>query len=105
MRLFRIGMKTNLNSPTKGFVVDDITQRMIKLIKTHGKALPGVELVLDTLKKQYSNSHIIITNNFIETVLNTLKIKNYFDVIHSAEFEKKGKPDPQVLTTSNKLGV
>ena len=77
---------------------------MINFIKTHGKALPGVEFILDTLRENNipialaSSSPIIL----IETVLNTLKIKNYFDVIHSAEFEKKGKPDPQVfLTTSN----
>ena len=100
--------KLKWKSPSKSLVVDDITQRMINFIKTHGKALPGVEFVLDTLRNKNiptalaSSSPIIL----IETVLKTLQIKNYFDVIHSAEFEKKGKPDPQVfLTTSNKLGV
>lgn len=42
----------------------------------------------------------------IETVVDKLGIRGYFQVIHSAQFEEKGKPDPAVfLTTAYKLGV
>ena len=42
----------------------------------------------------------------INTTLETLKIKDYFKVIHSAEDEVAGKPDPAVfLTSANKLKI
>ena len=39
----------------------------------------------------------------IETVVNKLKLKQHFDVIHSAENEQKGKPDPAVFLSTAKL--
>ena len=42
----------------------------------------------------------------IEAVVKRLKLKGFFDVIYSAEFEKYGKPNPGTfLTTAEKLGV
>ncbi len=96
------------NSPTIQDVVYDITERMDKLIQSEGKPLPGV---IDTINK-LKNHHIPLalasssSMKLIETVLNKIKIQSYFEVIHSAEFEEKGKPDPQVfLTTAEKLGI
>jgi sugar-phosphatase len=40
----------------------------------------------------------------IEAVTNKLNIRNYFDVMWSAEFEPYGKPHPGIfLSTANKL--
>ena len=42
----------------------------------------------------------------IKCVLNTLEIKHYFDVTHSAEHENYGKPHPEVyINTAKMLGV
>lgn len=39
----------------------------------------------------------------IETVVDKLNIRQYFDIIHSAEFEKYGKPHPQVFISTAKM--
>lgn len=81
---------------------------VIRLIKSKGKALPGI---IETIQKLHqssiqlaiaSSSHMKIIN----TVVDQLKIREYFNIIHSAEFEKYGKPHPQVfITTANLLKV
>ena len=96
------------NSPSIANVVNDITERMIKLIQAEGAPLPGVMKTISNLCDLKIPMGLASSSSMklIETVLNKLKIQSYFKVIHSAEFEEKGKPDPQVfLTTANKLGI
>jgi sugar-phosphatase len=89
-------------------VVYAIEDKMIKLIISKGEMLPGV---LNSLKLLSSlNIPIALASSssmkLINTTLETLKIKDYFKVIHSAEDEVAGKPDPAVfLTTANKLEI
>ncbi|MBL6871037.1 MAG: HAD-IA family hydrolase [Flavobacteriales bacterium] len=78
---------------------------MIDLIKKNGSLLPGV---LDTLKLlKEKNIPIALASSsamvLIDTVVNTLGIKDYFKIIHSAENEKAGKPYPAVFLTTAKL--
>ena len=96
------------NSPSIAHVVNDITERMIKLIQAEGAPLPGVMNTISNLCDLKIPMGLASSSSMklIETVLNKLNIQSYFGVIHSAEFEEKGKPDPQVfLTTAKKLGI
>ena len=96
------------NSPSIAHVVNDITERMIKLIQAEGAPLPGVMKTISNLSDLKIPMALASSSSMklIETVLNQLKIQSYFEVIHSAEFEERGKPDPQVfLTTAKKLGI
>lgn len=89
-------------------VEDEIIQQMIFFIKENGAPLLGVIETLDYLKGNNfkiglgTSSYSIL----IETVLETLDIKNKFDFTHSAEHEAFGKPHPAVyLTVAQKLNV
>lgn len=96
------------SSPTIPHVVNDITERMIKLIRSYGAPLPGVMKTIRNLSDRKISMALASSSSMelIQTVLSKLKIQSYFEVIHSAEFEIKGKPDPQVfLTTAKKLGL
>ena len=109
MKWFNIGIP-NLNGipHLHTHVVNDITERMIKLIHAEGAPLPGVMKTISNLCDLKIPMALASSSSMklIETVLNKLKIQSYFEVIHSAEFEEKGKPDPQVfLTTAKKLGI
>ena len=79
------------NSPSIPHVVNDITERMIKLIHAEGAPLPGVMKTISNLCDLKIPMALASSSSMklIETVLNKLKIQSYFEVIHSAEFEEK----------------
>lgn len=89
-------------------VEDRIVQRMVELIRENGEPLPGV---VDTINYLRENKYRIglATSSYsvlIETVLDTIQLKEYFDFTHSAEHEEFGKPHPQVyLTVASSLGI
>lgn len=88
-------------------VTDDIVDILIREINAKGKALPGVVEVLKELKNQNYKIGLATSSyqRIVDAVLNKLNIAQYFDVCHSAEFEKHGKPHPAVfMTTADKLG-
>jgi HAD superfamily hydrolase (TIGR01509 family) len=85
-----------------------IVQRMVELISKDGQPLVGVIETLQFLKAKGLKIGLATSSYsvLIETVLNKLNIKNYFDFTHSAELESHGKPHPAVyLTVAEKLGV
>lgn len=89
-------------------VEDEIIKQMILLIKENGAPLLGVIETLDYLKENNfkiglgTSSYSIL----IETVLETLGIKDKFDFTHSAEHEEFGKPHPAVyLSVAQMLNV
>jgi sugar-phosphatase len=96
------------SSPSEKEVVDNIQSKMIDLIQKEGVLLPGV---LDSLKLlKENNIPIALASSsamiLINTVIDTLDIKSYFNVIHSAENEPAGKPDPSVfLSTAKSLNT
>ena len=97
--------KLKWSSPSKNNVVNRIQSKMIDFIKKDGKLLTGV---LDTLKLLKKNKVPIALASssamlLIENVIESLEIKEYFSVIHSAENEPAGKPDPSVFLTTAKL--
>jgi len=85
-----------------------VITELINLVKEQGKEINGLKNLLEYIKGQ--NLKIALasssTMQIINVVLEKLKIKQYFEVIHSAENEEYGKPHPQVfITTATKLSV
>jgi HAD superfamily hydrolase (TIGR01509 family) len=82
----------------------DLVASVRHLIIEKGTMMPGVIYILDFFKAQgfkiglASSSATIL----IETVLDKLQIKSYFEVAHSAEFETLGKPHPAVFLSAAK---
>lgn len=89
-------------------VENRIIDRMVHLIENEGKPLDGV---VETLQYLKSNGKLIGlgTSSYtvlMATVLRTLNIQDYFNFVHSAEYETYGKPHPAVyLTVAEKLGM
>jgi HAD superfamily hydrolase (TIGR01509 family) len=89
-------------------VEEMIIQRMISLLTERATALTGVVESLEFFKAQGKKIGLATSSYevLIETILETLKIRHFFDAVHSAEREAYGKPHPAVyLTTSRELGV
>lgn len=89
-------------------VLEKIIQRMVALIQENGSPLPGVVESLQFFKSKGLKIGLATSSYeiLIETVLETLQIKQYFDKTHSAEHEKNGKPHPAVyLHTAQELFV
>lgn len=87
---------------------NDILDCMNDFMKNEAEAMPGVYESLAYLKsKNYSIALASSSSSrLIDTIVNKLQIRDYFDLLQSAEFEPYGKPHPSVfLTTANKLGA
>lgn len=96
------------NNATPKDVETAIVNRMVELIQQNGHPLPGV---LDTTAFLIENKIKVglATSSYkvlIETVLETLNIRDRFEVVHSAEDEAYGKPHPAVyLSVAELLNV
>ena len=90
--------------PIKKEVEDKITERVIELISEKGRALKGVEGIIDLFAT--ANIPMAIASSsqttIINAVLEKIPIRKYIKVIHSAEDEPYGKPHPGVYTTTAK---
>lgn len=98
----------NWNHKSKTEVVDAIVNNVIKLVNEKGKALTGVYNVLENLKESTIKIGLASSSkmNIIEAVLDKLNIREYFEVVHSAQYEEYGKPHPQIfISTAKMLGV
>ncbi|PJF44995.1 MAG: 2-deoxyglucose-6-phosphatase [Phototrophicales bacterium] len=85
-------------------IVNNVTERIYQ----EGEAKAGLFDVLRFLKEQQIRMAIASSSPLalIKAVVQRLQIEDYFDVLHSAEFERYGKPHPAVyLTTAERLGV
>lgn len=86
----------------------DIIAVMHRLISTQAKAMPGVYDLLKMLKSKGIRMALASSSvmSLILLVLERLDIKEYFEVVHSAEFESYGKPHPAIfLSTATSLKV
>jgi len=86
----------------------EIIEKMLFLLSQDAKAMPGVYDILDYLKS--NNYKIALASSsamsLIKTVVKTLEIECYFDIICSAEGESYGKPHPGIfISTSKKLKI
>jgi len=97
--------KLKWEKPSEKDVIESIQSKMIDLIQKDGALLPGVLDALKLLKE--NNIPIALASSsamiLIKTVVESLDIKNYFNVIHSAEKETAGKPDPAVFLTAARM--
>jgi sugar-phosphatase len=78
---------------------------MVQLIQEQGKLLPGIIEALNLLK---ANDVLIAlasssSMSLINATVDTLKIREFFNIIHSAENEIAGKPNPAVFLSTAKM--
>ena len=88
-------------SVSKDEVERKIVLRMIELITENGSPLIGVIETL-TFLKENSLKIGLATSSYsvlINTVMDVLDIRHFFDYTHSAESEEYGKPHPAVYLT------
>lgn len=96
------------DGPSPAEVADEIVDAMAELLSGEAVLLPGVHHALDFCRSRVpllalasSSSH-----RLIDVVLGRFELRDRFDVVHSAEHERAGKPDPAVfLSTAALLGV
>ncbi|MEO6884543.1 MAG: hexitol phosphatase HxpB [Bacteroidia bacterium] len=85
-----------------------IMDKVEELIHEKGKLLDGVVSTLELLKTQNVKIGLASSSHFriIHAVLKQFDLEKYFEVIHSAELEKYGKPHPVIyLSAAEKLNV
>lgn len=85
-----------------------IMKNVIQFVIDDGQQKKGVNESLDLLKQLGFRLALASSSGMalINPVLDKLQIRDYFEVIHSAEFEKYGKPHPEIyLSTAKQLNV
>ena len=100
--------KTPWSGKTKKEVELDMLQRVTQLINENGKELEGVIFSLNYFKNKGLKIALASSSamSLIEAVLKKLQIKNYFEIINSAEYLNYGKPHPEIyIKTSKELKV
>lgn len=82
-----------------------IINRLCELISLQGEMLPGVFELLSFLKKSGYRIGLATSSSVVvvDTVLNKLNIRNFFDVVRSADLEPYGKPHPSVYLSVAQL--
>ena len=99
---------TGWENATPKEVEEAIVRRMIELLNENGTPLTGVIETLEFLKLRGKKIGLATSSYavLIDTVLNALSIRQYFDFTHSAENESHGKPHPAVyLTVADQLQI
>jgi sugar-phosphatase len=95
-------------APRREVLVAAILDRLVDLVTRRGTPKPGVDEVLALAKSAGLRLALASSSPYrvIHAVLKALELESAFEVIHSAEEEARGKPDPAVyLTTARKLGI
>jgi len=93
---------------TRKEVEDELMQRVTQLIIDEGDAMKGVVYSLNYFKEKGLKIALASSSatSLITAVIDKLQIKEYFEVIESAEFLDFGKPHPEIfIKTAKKLGV
>lgn len=86
----------------------EVVSRVIELIRSEDCAMSGIQ---DFIKELKSKAYKIglATNaplRVADAVLAKLQVRDYFDTVHSSEFEKQGKPHPAIyLSSAQQLGI
>ncbi len=94
--------------PDQHQVKEMIIREVERLIFEKGEALPGVYDILKFFKKKDFKIALASSSSYrlINAVLDKLQIRDYFEVIQSAERLKFGKPHPEIfIYTKDKLNV
>lgn len=84
---------------------NEIIEVMKSHLRQHAKALPGVYDTLEWVKKNNYPAAVASSSSMqlIQVVTDTLQIKDYFDLLYSAETEPYGKPHPGIFMSAAKM--
>ena len=96
------------SGPSVKKIEKEVVAKLIELVKEKGKGMSGVNRVLKSISEKGILIGIATSSNLdiVDAVLDKLKIRHYFNVIHSAQHEPKGKPHPGVyISIAKKLNV
>jgi HAD superfamily hydrolase (TIGR01509 family) len=79
-------------------VETEMIDHVMDFVSKEGKAMPGVHNCLEFFKRNGYQIGLASSSfmRLIQHTVQVLKIDDYFDCIHSAEFETYGKPHPAV---------
>jgi sugar-phosphatase len=94
--------------PTDAEVEDEIVSGVIRAVGERGAPMPGALAAVDFCADHVDRLAICSSSYYrvIDAVLDRCGLHGRFAVVHSAEDEAHGKPDPAVYrTTARKLGV
>lgn len=95
-------------APRREALVASTLDRLVGLVSRRGMPKPGVDEVLAFGRSRGLRLALASSSPYrvIYAALDALALHSTFEVIHSAEEETRGKPDPVVyLTTARKLGI
>lgn len=89
-------------------VEQEVVSKVIGLIQTENCTMSGVQEFIKDLKSK--NYKIGLATNaplrVADAVLEKLQVRDFFDTVHSSEFEEQGKPHPAVyLSSAQQLGI
>ena len=87
---------------------DRIIESLIELVERHGEPMVGVPSALALCQSLGLRLALASSSpmRIIDAVLGRLRMQERFEVVHSAEFEVRGKPDPAVfLTAARRLSL
>ena len=92
-------------SPEEAFAYRDV--RMREKYRNESEAMPGLFHILD---KFYGRLKLAVCTGaqreFLEIVVDRLKIRTKFDVLQASDEIERGKPDPEIyLRTCERLGA
>ena len=89
-------------------LTEEIVDEMVRLMEQEGVAMEGVFEIIQLCKKLNLKMALASSSKMrlIDTVVRRLELKEYLEVIRSAETERYGKPHPGVfLTAAEELKV
>ncbi len=95
-------------TPSQDAVAVAIVERVVELVHAKGVLKPGVAEVLEAARGSGLRTALASSSPYviIDAVLDRFGLRSAFEVVHSAEEEARGKPEPDVyLTAARKLGV
>lgn len=93
--------------PPRDVLIDQLLDRVGSLVETEGRLMPGASRALAMCARLGPCALASSTpRSLIDRVLAHFDLAGAFEVVHSAEDERLGKPDPAVyLTTARRLGL
>jgi HAD superfamily hydrolase (TIGR01509 family) len=96
---------TNKQNASFEKVTENVIQNVIGLINEKAKPFEGVDYIIKFFKQKDIKTAIASSSDtkIIDAVLDKFEIRKEFDVIHSAQFEEFGKPNPAVYLSTAKL--
>lgn len=85
-------------------LTSEIVLHVTESVRLHGSALPGVHALIEILERHHIPLAVASSSTLemITAVLDKLELRDKFQVIHSAEHEKHGKPFPDVFLATAK---